>query len=110
MGEICGDRGIVRDPCFLCYTCGKTKGEDCHGKQFSLGICKTGLNCINANGTELAFEYEEGVCNDGGRPINLQLGQKCGGKFDYLGTCMPQSRCYVKEGQEIGVCAKYGML
>ncbi len=68
-------------------------------------------SCINTDGTVLKLENDEGVCtNNGGCPINLQLGQKCGGKFDYLGTCMPQSRCYVKVGKKNGVCAKYGML
>ncbi len=109
MRELCGDKGVVKEPCYHCFTCGKVKGESCHGNQFRHGQCRSGLGCININGTVLEFQYDEGVCtNEGGRPSNLSPGQSCGGKFNFYGTCEPQSRCYLDHGRDSGKCAKYG--
>ena len=97
------------DPCFHCMTCGKIKGEACHGHQFRLGHCCSGLSCINVNGTVLNDEYVEGVCtNQGGPPSGLKPGEECGGKFGYLGSCESNSRCSLKQDKDSGTCVKHG--
>jgi len=109
MERQCGDRGLVFEPCFHCQTCGKIKGEDCHGHQYSHGRCGPHLSCINKNGTILDYQYDDGICTDEGGPrTNLQPGERCAGKYGYLGTCESDSHCVLDQDKDYGVCIKYG--
>lgn len=108
MKDICGDRGIVYEPCFHCKTCAKSIGETCSGPQYTHGHCGKDLLCIGEGGTNLVNEDMVGACtNSGGRPTK-QPGQICGGRFDSVGVCEPESTCVKEDHKVLGECVKHG--
>ena len=107
MADLCNGAGIVYEPCYHCKTCGKKIGERCHGTHYMHGHCGNNLVCIGEDGADLEYSEDIGACTTPGGPPTNQPGMECGGDFNSLGFCEPESKCR-KGNSTKGVCIKNG--